>query len=322
MLDVLLTIDVEVWPTHPGWPNERLPVDWGDGAIAYERCVLGRTSSGEYGLDFLLKSLRARDLRAVFFVEALASSVTGESALRHTVGLIQSYGQEVQLHVHPEWLSDITTTGLPARHAPRLADFDITEQTAIIGHALSNLRLAGAADVSAMRAGNMQGNADTARAARAVGLKWDLSADPARGTAAWLKGPRQMCDDRARVVPLSFVEDYAGHYRATQLAALSSRELRQALIQAERLAWNVFVILSHSFELVKRKSVGKSLPDVLHLRRWYELCDFLAANRSTFRTIGCNDLTDRHASWPPTSTLRTNPLHTLLRYGEQLTNRT
>ena len=168
----------------------------------------------------------------------------------------------------------------------------------------------------------MQGNADTARAARVVGLKWDLSADPTRGTAAWLKVTGQMCDDIARVVPLSFVEDYAGHHRAAQLAALSSREMRHALIQAERLAWNVFVILSHSFELVKRKSVGKSLRDTLHLRRWYALCDFLAANRDTFRTIGCSDLTDEHATWPPTRTLRTNPLHTLLRYGEQLTNRT
>src|SRR6476659_980534 len=104
MLDVLLTIDVEVWPSDSGWPDEKLPLDWGDGTTAYERCVLGRTSSGEYGLPFLLKSLRERDLRAVFFVESLASSVTGERQLRHTVDLIQSYGQEVQLHVHPEWL--------------------------------------------------------------------------------------------------------------------------------------------------------------------------------------------------------------------------
>jgi hypothetical protein len=319
MLDVLLTIDVEVWPSHPGWPNERLPLDWHNGNTAYERCVLGRTSSGEYGLPFLLQSLRARDLHAVFFVEALASSVTGESQLRNTVALIQSYDQEVQLHVHPEWLSEIATPGLPARHGARLAEFNLAEQTAIIGHALENLRLAGATDVCAVRAGNMQGNADTARAARAVGLGWDLSADPARGTAAWLDAPRDRRDEVARVVPLSFVEDYTGHHRAAQLAALSLRELQHALLQAERRAWNVFVILSHSFELVKR---SRSLPDVLHLRRWNGLCDFLAANRNSFRTIGCNDLTDKHAAWPLTSTLRTNPLHTLVRYGEQLTNLT
>ena len=327
VLKVVLTIDTEFWPCAEQWPDQPLARPLAGLDEAYRRGVLGRTASGDYGLPYLLQSLRRHNLHGVFFVESLSSPALGDAWLRHTVSQIVDEGQEVQLHLHTEWLSDVAMPGLPLKHNQNLGAFSLEEQTAIVRYGLANLRDAGAHHVIALRAGNMGGGLHTPSAARAAGLSLDLSFDPSRGPEirSLLCALRdEFKSGRAcPTIPLSFVQDYPGHYRPAQLTALSFRELRRAMLIALREQWPYFVILLHTFELVQPTGnrFGPLRRHSINIARWHKLCSFLAQHRDVFATIGCDELeTDAESSYVP-KTSRTLPLDTALRVGEQFISR-
>ena len=326
-MKVLLTVDVELWPRSPGWPDHKLALTLACLDADYEQCVLGTTYSGDYGLPFILNTLRAHELKAVFFIEALHASATGIRTLANSIRLIQGAGQEVQLHVHTEWLSQIDSADLPKKHRANLGDFDLREQTAIIKQAYKNLRAAGDSSAIAFRAGNMGGNFDTPFAAHAAGLSIDLSFDPAKGAAtrSTIDALRSAIgrNDACRVVPLSCVQDFPGHYRPAQLTALSFQELRHSLREAVRADWAHFVILLHSFELVKRSAVYGPLasPHSINVMRFKKLCQFLSENRADFPTAGCADILSNTIAPPRLSPVRTRAVDSLIRVGEQIASR-
>jgi hypothetical protein len=327
VLKVVLTIDTEFWPCVEQWPDHSRVRPLAGLAEAYERGVLGHTPAGNYGLPYLLQSLRGHNLRGVFFVESLSSSAIGEAWLQRTVGDIVRERQEVQLHLHTEWLSDIDVAGLPPTHRPNLGDFNLEEQTAIVRYGLAKLRDAGAPNVTTLRAGNMGGNFDTPFAARSAGLSLDMSFDPAQDpdTRAILSSLQKgfQIEDTCPTVPMSFVQDFPGHYRTAQLTALSFCELSRALLNAERERWTCFVVLLHSFELVQptRHRFGPLRPHWINIDRWSRLCAFLAQNRDKFTTIGCDDLDSEFQAPDNPNVPRTLPHHTLWRMCEQLASR-
>src|SRR5436189_226672 len=96
---VLLTFDVEVWCN--GWKD----LD-GQFATAFARYVYGRSQAGEFALPRTLDTLRRHGLHGVFFVEPLFAARFGVQYLTEIVQLIQDAGQEVQLHLHPEWTDE------------------------------------------------------------------------------------------------------------------------------------------------------------------------------------------------------------------------
>ena len=61
MLDVLITVDVEIW--CDGWQDidARFP-------DAFRRYIHGPTAGGDYGLPYQLKVLSDHGLKGVFFV--------------------------------------------------------------------------------------------------------------------------------------------------------------------------------------------------------------------------------------------------------------
>ena len=321
-LQVLLTVDTEFWPRSPDWPSSRLPRPWLECELDYERGILGRTSDGDFGLPYLLETLMRYDLHAVFFVESLFASAFGLPLLERTVDAIVAAGQDVQLHVHTEWLGETAAADLPGRFCQNLSDLNVESQTAVIARALSNLRSTAAAGVIAMRAGNMGGNFDTLTAAKNVGLELDFSFDPSLGLdaqTALLEAHRRR-GSACMSIPLSCVRTLSGRLRHAQLGALSAREMEYALRAASQEDWNCFVILLHSFELVIRPPHNSRAPhvDTINLARWHRLCKFLSENRDRFTTVGCNEL-KREQSLPRFATAR--PIDTLMRMGEQLYSR-
>ena len=61
MVNVLITIDTEVYPLLKGWQEDSLKRD-------LDRDIFGSTLSGEVGLSFQLRAFRTYGLKAVFFV--------------------------------------------------------------------------------------------------------------------------------------------------------------------------------------------------------------------------------------------------------------
>jgi hypothetical protein len=328
LLQVLLTVDTEFWPSTPRqWPARPLPRPLTAMEDDYARDILGRTATADYGLPYLLDSLSHHRLNAVFFVESLHASALGGKLLERTVRTIRAGNQDVQLHVHTEWLAEMLALDLPRPYRQNLGDFNRADQTHIVREAFGNLRAAGAPSIVALRAGNLGGSADTVYAAKAAGLAWDMSIDLAHGRAVY-----RMIQDLAKrddlasacpSIPLACVEDYPGHFRHMQLTALSFAELQHALFCAEREQWPFFVIMLHSFELIKRSASGfmRTRPHKINIRRWNQLCELLNRRRDIFRTITCQDLVLPGTNGSDKQATRTLPMHTLWRFAEQLASR-
>jgi hypothetical protein len=321
MLRVFITVDTELFPFTKDWRDHRLSAE-------FRRDILGETRRGGFGLPYQLERLAAHRLKAVFFVESLFACAVGPELLQRIVAMIQDAGQEVQLHVHAEWLQWMQDPFVPPRPGDHIRMYNRAEQIEIISRALSNLRAAGAKDVCAYRAGNYGANLDTLQALQHNGLRWDTSYNAMYlGSACGLRTDAPMLHagplGGVRELPISYFHQLGRQVRHAQLCAISSAEMQRALEQAHQDGWRSFVIVSHSFELLSGRRRGADVaPDEVVLRRFDGLCAFLDLHRDRFPTSGFIGLEPADVE-SPAGPFHGTPLQmpvplTTVRYAEQL----
>ena len=289
MLDVFLTIDTEIW--CDGWDN--LDAKFPE---AFRRYVYGPTRHGNYALPATLDILNDHGLDAVFFVEPLFAARFGQAPLDELVGLIRTQNQEIQLHLHTEWVDEADDIELPrvSHKHQHLRMFDRAEQAHLISYGRERLRRAGVENIQAFRAGSYALNADTLAALGDNGIAIDTSYNPSAqigvadvATGRTLHQPTAL----GPVVeyPVSTFQDGRG-LRHLQVTACSLREFEHLLWQAVRKGWDSLVIVSHNFELL---DASKTRVDRIAARRFRSLCRFLADRPDTFRVRGFTDLQPR-----------------------------
>jgi hypothetical protein len=264
-------------------------------------------------------------LKGVFFVEALCASSLGVKPLREMVSVIRENGHDIQLHVHSEWLPSTTPRLLPGRSGLNMHCFSEDEQCLLICRGLDHLGAAGAASISAFRAGNMGADRATLRALSRNAISYDssyfapyLSSHCHLGSLGRIKQPIS-CDGIIEV-PVTDFQDYPGHVRPMQLCACSSSELEHGLLQAWRAGWKNAVLLWHSFELIKRPGPKRRepAPDPLVINRFLRMCEFLAAHPDKFRTVTFSDRSIKpFAGEQSCSALRSPVWRTAWRVAEQ-----
>ncbi|HSW08974.1 polysaccharide deacetylase family protein [Aquabacterium sp.] len=279
-MNVYLSFDVEVWCN--GWSqlDERFPA-------AFERYVYGRSSRGEYALPKTLEILQRNGLRGVFFVEPLFAARFGQSYLARIVRMIEAAGQDVQLHLHPEWTDEIRPPILDDVSVKRqhLSFYTPDEQTALIRFGKQLLETETGRPVSAFRAGSFAANAGTYGALRRNGITVDSSINEAWSGSAADIDAGQRCAlpgliDGVVSYPLTVFRDGFGRLRPAQVGACSFAEMRAALSGAADRGREHFVIVSHNFEMLRP---GSSEPDNIVVRRFETLCAWLSAQRDRFR---------------------------------------
>jgi hypothetical protein len=210
-----------------------------------------------------------------------------------------------------------------------MTHFTQQEQRKLIERGMENLRACGVETISAFRAGSFGANFDTLDALKANGLTFDSSynapyfSDCCKLEAdSLLLQPRQL--QGIWEVPVSFVQESSGRFRHAQLAACSSVELEAAMLEAHSRGWHTFVIVSHSFELLRwRPGRGHvAWPDRIMLRRFDRLCEFLADNRDKFRMTTFNELDcDAIPANTDQEPLSTSRWHASWRMAEQFARR-
>lgn len=287
MLEVFFTVDVEIW--CDGWVNidQKFPG-------AYRKYILGPTPDGDFGLPYQLRVLKDHGLLGTFFVEPLFSTRFGKQPLEEIVGLIKENGQEVQLHLHSEWVDESLEPLIPdsTRKRQFLFQYSLEEQKRLIEAGISLLTSAGATEVNAFRAGSFGFNLDTLRALAANGISFDSSYN------ATLFGPTSGVMPNRIVIepieyegvfeyPMTVFKDGIGSLRHAQLTACSYSEIEHLLFQALEEQRNAFVILFHNFELL---SPSKTRPDRIVIDRFMKLCKFLEKNRDSFCVKGFREL--------------------------------
>lgn len=324
MLNIFLTIDTEIWPYIKGWPVKALPSDKNDFTEEIATYIYGVTPTGDFGLPYQIQQFKEHGLKANYFVETLFSNRVDKIILNDIVSLIKDHDHDVQLHLHTEWLSEIKDQNIPIQFKEFMHQFSLEEQTALIKKGIQNLHSAGVEKVHAFRAGSYGANLDTLHALLQNGILYDTSYNPcylesdcAIQTNKLLLQPENI--EGIWEFPISFFQDYPGHRRHAQLCACSFYELKTALLDAWKAGWHSFVIVLHSFELVKKRGPSlMPLPDKVNIKRFQLLCDFLSANQDKFHTALFSEIDPKVIPKEnPTHFIRSRLMHTVWRYAEQ-----
>ncbi len=261
---------------------------WGHHAAGLALPAIGARSiePAGVGLAWQLEVLARHGLKACFFVDPMPALVYGAEAIAQVVAPILAAGQEVQLHLHPNWVGACAGDG-GARHGRfELIDHSQGAQGALLAKAIALLTEAGAPAPVAFRAGSYAANDDTLSALAMLGIRYDSSHNGAH--APWPSAiglpPAQIAPVARRglvEVPVTVIEDRPGSYRNVQVCALSIAEMRAALDHAVAHDHAAVTIVSHSFELANRAGTA---PNRVHVRRFEALCAMLAARRGTLPT--------------------------------------
>lgn len=280
-LAVYFTVDVEVW--CDGWDDidSKFPK-------CFRQYIGGETPFGCYGVDFQARTLSEHGLRGTFFVEPLFSLRFGHHWLAEVVATVLAHRQDLQLHLHTEWVDEADDPRLPAVEAKRqyLRQFSEADQTALLAIGADLLSSAGARSPVCFRAGSFGFNADTLAALERVGIVMDASYNatmfgPESGVA-----PGRILTDGISLgavseFPMTVFRDGTRRLRHVQLTACSWREMEALLWHALESGQQTFVVLSHGSELLTR---SRRRPDAVVLQRFIRLCEFLERHSDCFTT--------------------------------------
>jgi hypothetical protein len=312
-MKVHVTFDVEIWCNDWQHLDERFP-------SSFERYVWGRSSHGEFALPKTLEMLARHGLQGVFFVEPLFAARFGLAHLHTIVSMIRDAGQDVQLHLHPEWVDEVRPPLIEACMSKRqhLTHYSLEEQTALIGHGLRLLGEVGVSHVSAFRAGSYACNRNTFKALAANDLRLDSSLNACYEVSApelfegvSYLGPRVV--DGVETFAVTVFQDGFGRIRPAQITGCSFLELRQAIESAAAAGADEFVIVSHNFEMLRPQGTE---PDTIVVRRFERLCAFLGENRKLLPT-GKFERRKPVAADHPVMLPQTGPVSTIVRHAEQ-----
>ncbi len=323
MVGVFLTIDTEISsPLGPGWRDEGLRFE-------LDRDVFGRTERGDYGIDYQMTVFDRHRLTATFFVEALFASEAGIEPLRTMVDSIRRKGHAVELHLHTEWLARFRANPLGGATGQHIREFGVEDQARLLALGQANLGQAGAPTVSAYRAGNFGASWETLKALGRVGIRTDTSMNPAHFGGACrmpVSAVPSGLVERYGVLelPVTVFEDRPGHYRPLQVCACSSAEMEAVLLHAWRENVPFVVLLTHSFELLKRNGRAARYwkPSAIRIRRFERLCRFLGEHREKFETLTfATPRLDDARFREPHRLMRSTLARTARRFAEQLWDR-
>lgn len=288
MLNVYLTIDVELW--SPGWQLGPDAL-----SIAFNTYILGKTAAGEFGLKYQLDIINDAGLNAVCFIEPLFTKASGLAYLTEIVDICQQGGNEIQLHAHPEWLKHAAPdfNGIDFSERYLLSQFNQQEQYEIITEAKDILAGVINHKLSAFRAGSFAANADTLAALSQAGILIDSSFNPSMPSpdhgftksADAVNAP--FCLGGVTEIPMTVYKTHNNSLRHTQIAACTYKELQTLLLKSFEAGHSDVIILSHSAELLDGSRSRKDARNINTLRK---LVAFIAANPDKFSCKVFNDI--------------------------------
>jgi peptidoglycan/xylan/chitin deacetylase (PgdA/CDA1 family) len=276
---VFLTVDTELmWRHHAA-------------GLGIDAIVERSLEPAGVGVGYQLKLLAEHGLKATFFVDPMPAVAYGIDPIARVVAAIREAGQEVQLHLHPNWAA-ASETDRSAAASFELIDFTFTEQRELIRAAADLLVAAGAARPIAFRAGSYCASDDTLAALAELGIRYDSSHNGSEHPWPSAIGlPERQIAPVAHQgvieVPVTLIEDRAGHLRHFQVCALSIAEMRDALDHAVRAGHVATTIVSHGFELANRAGTRAN---AIHVHRFETLCAMLAERRGAMVTTHFGDL--------------------------------
>lgn len=290
LTDVVLTIDIEF--TIAGafaHPEKFSPVG--------SQSVVGRLGDEELGLGFILDTLQRHGATATFFVETLNTAYFGLGPMGEIARRIQAAGHDVQLHLHPCWVTfeDAAALNRARFHAPNDAcgSMGRGELVSLIQRGQGVFSDWGLAPPKVLRTGGFSVSHEVYAAQRMTNIPFAsnicTAVVPPIDPALRLHNGRHLIDGIAEFPVLSFVDrSWRGreHLRPLQIAACSSAEIRRTVLAAHRAGLDTVVAVTHAFEFFKRHrplDYTNIRRNQINRSRLEELCTFVGQNPAFFR---------------------------------------
>lgn len=276
--------------------------------VGNERRVYGRVEGREYGIGLIMDIADRYGIPLTFFVEVLNKHYFGEGETREVCQYILGRGHDVQLHLHPNYLTFKTAEPGRKYRPDNMSAYDLAEQCVLVGEGLELLtRYCGRPPV-AFRAGNYGADGNTLKALKAHGMLIDSSYN-----AAFPQPSRRLCaaplNDAAQLggiweLPITnFVEALPLRERRLKpldVNGVSFAEMRTVLEKAlagEGPAHMTFIL--HSFSFLRALDVQYRRCRVRHyvVERFEALCRYLAGLPGRIACLTLAGLAEK--GWPP-----------------------
>jgi len=257
--------------------------------------VAGVVDGKSEGLGFLVETLSKHGLVATFFVETVHTRYFPDTVMGGYVDRLLRAGQDVQLHLHPCWLS--FEDGKFDRFNPatdHCHELETGDLATLIGEGADQIAAWTGVRPSGMRTGNFSTALSVFEAMSQAGLRHAsniclaVHRPPEPGLAV-TGGVHDFAG--IRELPVTCFVDVGPvgrrRLRPMQVTALTAREQISLLNAAHECENPVVVIVTHPFEFVRKRDFRYT--DLRRNRivqdRFRRLCAFLAQNTDRFEVV-------------------------------------
>ena len=292
--------------------------------------VSGDIDGKSHALGFLIERLNRYDLEATFFVETVHTSYFPETEMGYYVETLKAAGQDVQLHLHPSWLSfEMSGAEKTASVTDDCSELEEPRLAALITQGCNQIERWTGQRPTGMRTGNFSTAHTVFDAMNKAGLEYSsnicvaVNKPPAaelavHGGAHLFSGIREL--------PVTCFTDVGpvgrGKLRPMQITALSANEQIALLQQAHMQHRDVVVIVTHPFEFLKKKDFRYRgmKPNRMVQGRFETLCRFLADNSDRFAVVSLEDAARECSYQDQRPPLKGNALRATMRATENFIN--
>ena len=293
-MNVYFTVDTESSMGGAWRDSNRAP-------LPAERHVFCRSGDQELGIPLIVRLLERYGLRGTFFIETLSTRCLGDSDTRSVFDFLNRAGQDLQLHIHPnfrfydEWRQARAAGKTYAIPDPtdEIGFFDESLQFELLSEAAEYFVKFAGAKPAAFRAGGYAASRSTMRCLKRLGIGLDTSFNPCYPDFSF-RGETLAPNRVASIEGVWEVPVTAAHTRIPEghrglkfadCVALSFTEIRAMLDACQAGGQEHFVMVCHSFSAVKPKdeTYADLRPDRVVIRRLNRTFRYLAENSSRFR---------------------------------------
>jgi hypothetical protein len=292
--------------------------------------VAGMVEGKSEALGFLVETLSRHGLVATFFVETVHTRYFSDKMMGSYVERLLRADQDVQLHLHPCWLSftdgKLDRSNFVTDHCHEL---ETGRLTALISEGADQIRIWTGTRPTGMRTGNFSTALSVFEAMGQAGLihASNICLAAHRPPEPQLAVPGGIHDFAGiRELPVTCFFDVGpvgrGRLRPMQVTALTAREQINLLDAAHNVGNPVVVIVTHPFEFVKKRDFRYTSlrPNRLVQDRFRRLCAFLCANSDRFEVVPLATAADAVDGRQPWTELSGNAFHSIVRAAANAAN--
>jgi hypothetical protein len=257
--------------------------------------VAGVVDGKSEALGFLVETLSGHGLVATFFVETVHTRYFPDTVMGGYIDRLLRAGQDVQLHLHPCWLSfedgKFDRANLTTDHCHEL---ETGHLVALIGEGADQIAAWTGVRPSGMRSGNFSTALSVFEAMSQAGLRHASNIclavhRPPEPELALTGGVHDFAG--VRELPVTCFVDVGPvgrrRLRPMQVTALTAREQISLLNAAHECENPIVVIATHPFEFIKSRNFRYTnlRPNRMIQDRFRRLCRFLAENTDRFEVV-------------------------------------